>query len=907
MEEASGMRQDVKRSLLLWPAAASLTISAASWLSTQVDSQRVEATSQRVVLGPPSVSPSVSSPVSLPMQGHGVMDLASTEIVARSEQGARAMPLPLRIAEAFGVQAYVVKTPVIKAPVLAAQRELAGLVVDPPAGTDPSIGQLAQGILRGDMLAADQIAYGTESLLPRSNRTLARRLLSPPLSSIPDLSNEIVDDSNRPPRVQLSPDDARSLEPPSPASWPVTTRLDAQLKDLSSLAVDRQFNDSDQFVSVSPHITRIGEWTNEVAKRLSELRALPRLGDERAEQAIEALASLAAEGQRRAERLQDRPEQVQWLVASHAIARRVSVWQLVWQVSRGGQTLIAEGSMQAPTQSVAAAIAEVRAELSDTGDELGWDRYLLLSELDQASTDVAGEERLILTQRFLSRLQWHRLTEDQRRWIERDAVRSLAEAVRPWAQNAVDYSRLLAQLELQETDAIDLASIDVASTVQTLRHSQNPLVNQLASVIDTHYRNANLRIALSRDLLQRFLPEVESKTVPVKTVVLGSRVRGVSQVDTDVAIELLPSADSWNLRLSAQGTATTRSTGVQDAVAVHTLGRSQFESGTEIKVTPRGVAIKDTDVNVRGSTALRGIDTDYDSWPLIGPLVQGIAESRYRSLAPQANRIANRTMQDRVESEIETMLTSRHEQATEQLRRIALGPLGKMQLDPKVTDLQSTDDRLMARFRIAGDWQMAAFTPRPRAPGSCLMSIQVHQSAANNVLAQLVPRGQPMPIHELLLEMCRTFGQEEISMPDDVPKDVTIQFAETRPITVEMQDDRLWITLRIVRLRRSDSVDLTQFIVKAAYKPHVEGTQASLVRDGHLRISGPRMSMRERLPARTIFNKVFSTNREIPLVAAQWQDHPGITGLAISQFELRDGWLAVALSDADAPRIALTP
>ncbi len=353
---------------------------------------------------------------------------------------------------------------------------------------------------------------------------------------------------------------------------------------------------------------------------------------------------------------------------------------------------------------------------------------------------------------------------------------------------------------------------------------------------------------------------------------------------------------------------TTLSTGVQNSVAIRTVGRSQFESGTDIEITPRGVNVDGTEVDVRGNTRLRGIETDYDGWPLIGPLVRSIAENRYRSLAPQANRIASRTMQNRIEVEIDQMLETRLDNATEQLSQLVLGPLGRLQLDPKVTDMQTTDQRLIARFRVAGDWQMAAFTPRPRAPGSSLMSVQVHQSALNNTLEQLVPRGESMTIRELFQDMTATFGQaKEIAVPDDLPDDVSIQFAKTRPITVEIDEDRLWITLRIVRLRREDSVDLTQFIVRAAYKPQVDGMKASLVRDGHLRISGPRMSMRERLPARTIFNKVFSSNREIPVTISSLQEHPAVEGLAISQLELRGGWLAVAVSESESPRIALAP
>jgi hypothetical protein len=98
-------------------------------------------------------------------------------------------------------------------------------------------------------------------------------------------------------------------------------------------------------------------------------------------------------------------------------------------------------------------------------------------------------------------------------------------------------------------------------------------------------------------------------------------------------------------------------------------------------------------------------------------------------------------------------------------------------------------------------------------------------------------------------------------------------------------------------------LDLRRFIVRALYRPSVDGMNATLVRDGHLRISGPGMSMRQRLPVRAIFNKVLSPNRELRLTLPQLADHPAAQGLAISQLELRDGWIAMAISETDAPRI----
>jgi hypothetical protein len=63
------------------------------------------------------------------------------------------------------------------------------------------------------------------------------------------------------------------------------------------------------------------------------------------------------------------------------------------------------------------------------------------------------------------------------------------------------------------------------------------------------------------------------------------------------------------------------------------------------------------------------------------------------------------------------------------------------------------------------------------------------------------------------------------------------------------------------------------------------------------------MSMRDRLPVRAIFNKVFSTRRYLPLIPEKWAAHESMEGLAVTQVELRDGWLAFAVGHQDAPLV----
>ncbi len=416
------------------------------------------------------------------------------EMTARSEHGARAMRMPPRVAEAFGV------TPsVIPAPVRQEQQELAGLSLDPPRAIQPSIQQLAQGILQGDLAAADRIAGGplysrslqdaglvqslrqrrdlaqraskaigttpsaepgqgesspvefwpagtgtwepgasdlqpavimSASLLPRSNRALGRRTLTSPAldGSAPnalldettaDLGNVIwgqpgpadldavqqdamsgesdpsqtvfpivIDPPNPSVQEERLADPSRGLEFANPAGWPVTTKLDEQLDMLTAMAMNSRRAARDQLVSLPTSPELITDWTEDVMSRLQELRSLPRLGDPHAGVLIDELMALASEGLRRAEQVEDRAQQIQWLGTAHAVARRVAVWRLVWEVTRGGSSWMVGDQPRKTDVAVSDVLAKLRADLDETGDVEGWSRYLMLDEIDAVSTQV---------------------------------------------------------------------------------------------------------------------------------------------------------------------------------------------------------------------------------------------------------------------------------------------------------------------------------------------------------------------------------------------------------------------------------------------------------------------------------------------------------------------------------------
>ncbi|WP_153557323.1 hypothetical protein [Roseimaritima sediminicola] len=679
----------------------------------------------------------------------------------------------------------------------------------------------------------------------------------------------------------------RTPQDAAPRAWPLTPALERMLDAGIPTADGGQLSQGQA-------------WIAEVRAVLDQLRQYNALGDREAGGTLGRLQRLTAEGLADAEALGDRTAQVAWLRVGHALERRLAVWMAVWQTTRRPDTpyVAATGRFAVDTSEVRRRAAVVEQFCEQTGDAEAWRYYLLLDRLADPAMPSDAPRRRLTAQRFLSRIQWSGLTAEQRRWLREPEVEDLAAALRPWAAGPVDYTRLLEQLERQESDALDLASIDVAATSQTLRFAAGSHPQQVAEAINTYYRNANLRLAVSQDLLNRLLPDPPPRTVPVSQSILGTQIHGTSEVASEVQIRLVPAADRWNLQVLTDGQIQAETTGLNGPVTVRNHSEAAFRASTELHVTDRGVRLLPSQTDVSQQTFLRGLHTRYDDFPLIGSLVRGIAMSKYHEARSRSKHISEARMRRQiaanVDEELETQIGEKSQRLAEQL----LGPLARLRLAPTVVDLQTDTQRLTARYRLAGDWQLAAFTPRPRAMSDSLLSVQVHQSALNNTLERLVPSAEPQSIRTVAEDLVDMFGGDVSRLPADLPEDVYLQFSRTRPVTTEIEDDRLWLTFRVLRLEREGGLNLRHFIVRACYRGERQGLEARFVREGHLSIKGPRMSMGARVAVRAIFNKILNEDRPLPLTTPKLSEHPGLAGTEISQLELRDGWLGLALAPA---------
>ena len=657
---------------------------------------------------------------------------------------------------------------------------------------------------------------------------------------------------------------------------------------------------------ISTAASAVGDWIEDVTSTIQRLVQSEGLGKAAGNAELARLRVLSEQVKPLAEELKDNTLIAKTTRIGYAIERRLAVWQAVSTCLQTESPAVKpQFDSETTRRQIQDLLVRINAKLPASGDTEGWRKYLKLSDLQAWSNDNRNvwEEGNALAINVLSRLRWERLNESQRKFIDQPEFAELAMQLTAWARQPVDYRQLLTDLELLEEDPINRVRYSLASTVQVLRLADEKNQQAVASALNDHYRNANIRLAIAGDLIERFLPEESYQTRPVHQRILGANTSGDSIVRTEMGLKLIPDESAWHVTLGVQGDLTSATRSSKGPAVFHNSSQAQISSERTVRMDTLGFKVVANETDVESQQHLRGMSTDFDGLPIIGDFLRLVIREQFDQQRGPAKRIMHRMIAEEADQEFDKQLQEKLNKAQVELQRRLIGPLEALNLNPMVVAMSTTEDRLMIRYRVANQAQMASHTARPRAPSDSLLSMQVHQSAVNNMIAQLGLSDRTWNLVELGEKVASLLGNKDWKAPEDLPKDVQIRFAPSRPISVEMIENQLVLTLRISELSQGKN-KIERFIVRSNYVPVADGLKAGLVRDGVVSIDGPRLSMGDRLPLRAIFAKVFVSRPEIPLISDSLVNDPRAAGLAVTQIEVRDGWLAIAVAEGTSPLAA---
>jgi hypothetical protein len=642
---------------------------------------------------------------------------------------------------------------------------------------------------------------------------------------------------------------------------------------------------------------RCAPWAANVERLLAELRGERAAIVRPAALVLDELREHAKRGETLAAGLGELRIEAQLLRAQYSLLRRVEVWERVASVpSRAAE---GAGPVRMP-MALETLETLTRAQQQGTA----WREYLLLAPLRRAAggaSGVSAGERRLLARSALARLNNVQLSRDQRHFLDDRLLADFRVELQRWAAEPVNKEELMADLERYERSGSALDAQRLASDCRWLSWSEEAGSRELSVRLDEHYRNANVRVAVAAAFLNRFLPQPSAMVAAVRDTIAGASVEGQSTTYTQLGLVTIPDTQRLRLGIEAHGLVASDTTAFSGPAAVHNSGESRFTVRKLFIFGPNGLSVFPAQAeaeNIRND--MISVETKVDRVPLVGKVVQNFARSEAESKQDEARSEVEVKVAARARYQFDGELQPRLAQASSRFNERVLEPLERLGLDPKALSMSTSDDRAVLRFRLAGPEQLAAHTPRPRAPSDSLVSLQLHQSALNNALEQLDLDGRSFKLPELFEHLAQKLGRSQIDTPDDLPHSVVVTFAAHDALRVSCDDGQVELRISLAELSERRR-HWKNFTVRTSYKPDTTSLETRFVRSGGIYLEGESIKGKPQFALRSVFSKVLSSKRPWGLVDPKLAADPRVKDLEITQFTSDKGWIGIAYAPRRQP------
>lgn len=586
-------------------------------------------------------------------------------------------------------------------------------------------------------------------------------------------------------------------------------------------------------------------------------------------------------------------------VAYH-MTRRIDIWLQVHRVA-------AQNVAEKPGftgRVIAEQIANRSREIQFESIDPTWQEYLMLEQAQEifSDPDANALKYRAIAQKILSRATSGSLTSEQVTYAQNVIGNDLGEVLRGVASGQVNLGQFLIDLERHETKPSSGSRARLNSHFQNYYWSRDKDIQGIANRIDDHYRNANLRLEFSQQLINSMIPnQAMTYNEPVSDRILGAAVRGQSRVTNQISVELVPDPQHLSFRLHSNGRILSRTLAHAQGFTFSNLGNGLINASKVIAIGENGVSTTPTNVRASSQDRLLGVEGQMDGVPLLGGIARKLAVQQKQAQGFQAKQIIESKMRSEFRTRIDQEIYTRVDNARQWFQTNVLNPLHAMELEPSVVQLQTTNEAAIVRYRLASLDQNAADTPRPHSQPGSVASFQMHRSAANNIINRIHINGKEFTPQQFMDHLNMLLGRTDLAVPPEQNKDdVTFRFASSDAIQLNFQDGKLEIMLRIRKLQIGKRLRWKNLVVNARYSPVAAGQNIQLTfdEDFGLRVRGDRLKFGDQLTVRTIFSSLFKPDFQFDLLPAEIANHQAAQNLNVSELVLSNGWLGVSFNQS---------
>ena len=594
----------------------------------------------------------------------------------------------------------------------------------------------------------------------------------------------------------------------------------------------------------------------------------------------------------------------------YALERRLDIWQSVHKIANCKFDQI--GDVSAGNIGDILTASSRKMKIGNIAP--AWSGYL---ELDQAaaafnSLNPDRLEQKKQARRVLARICSPSLSQEQRGYLASHIDFELLDLLKFCASDEINLERLLTRIERVEHSNTGGNLYSLNDDYHNLIWSGVPEHQNLAGHLQSHYRNANFRLTISERLLNKALPQIPDMQEPFREQIMGANVVGQNQISNELRIRLVPDPNQVQIRLETIGKVFSRTRAQRSGFTIHNEGSSRFQVIKALAFGRNGV-VNGKPISFSSThQRLTGMKSELDAIPVVGWMARKIAKQKIEQQAPKLERITKQKIESmarmEVDEQVETYLDLMRQYTFVNL----LQPLIALELEPEPVETKTTEDDVVMRYRLAGRDQMGACSARPVPLENNLLSMQIHETAINNLLQRIELSGQPFSIPEL-----KTHLQDVFSLPVSEPTDIEARaeaafvFEAFDPLRVDFEEGGLAFTINLKSLRMGKKGKTWQKLsIRAMYYPEITGAQIVLKQDPNgISLRGKRLRLGDQIAIRTIFTSLFDKQYEVNALPEKLAERLGGTSFHIGQFVLTDGWVGISLIDppAQSAVVAETP
>ncbi|MCE9556247.1 MAG: hypothetical protein K8T91_23100, partial [Planctomycetes bacterium] len=465
--------------------------------------------------------------------------------------------------------------------------------------------------------------------------------------------------------------------------------------------------------------------------------------------------------------------------------------------------------------------------------------------------------------------------------------------------------QLIGQIEQYEVTRTAGDAEVVATSLRAMVTAQDAQARQLADKVTQQYRFPNLRIVMTEQLADRILPQPHAQESEVDDWIQGAQILGMKTVFTTLKARLVPDPQRFHLLLVADGVVDSQTEAHAGPAVFQNEGQTTFQVYSPIIMSPFGLKQGEVVAEANATNDVVGVSTDYDRILLFSSIARAMALKKQGQQQSAALLEVEEKVTEEARKGFQTQLEPKIAEGVKQFQQKVWQPLVRLNLNPTPVEMFTTRERMVSRILVGNEQQLAAHTPRPRAPSDSLASMQIHESLLNNALEQFKLDGQTLSLPELHRRISKELSGTIQPVPETLPTNVRIKFAAKDAVRVRFTDGQVELVLTLDEVRKGQD-RWHNLVVKAYYAPEGTGLNAQLVRTDSIELKGENLNASSQIALRGAFSKLLSRSRTVSLVPSRLANDPRLKDLEVTQYELRDGWIGVAIGPQIAQRTTET-